>query len=296
MKSPIDYMTPSSYDGINKEILALIKDQHREHGTRLFGLGNLNKMKQLNDGGVVLADMISSDAYLKDKSIRLWTGDTLTAASVLQQVLDVLAGKGVEGLWGRGGAAAGEGVEESPMVTDRIFYIGANGKIGNAVCKKLVQRGIKVTIFSKYVGFEHPLVNYTQNLNDILDFSVCLVGKHLKPSLYRKALSNLTTKNILLLDYTVPFSHLGPRSVSSRVKHVQIGVLKVTNNDFLRGYYDVCMGLPQGQIYPCHAGCILSTVMQKETNEVGEIDTADMEKMWQEANKSGLFNRDLIVA
>jgi len=273
MKSPIDYMTPSSYESINTEILTLIKDQHREHGTRLFGLGNLNKMKQLNDGGLVVADMIAKDDYLRDKNVRLWTGDTLTAASVYQEVL------AIPGL-------------------EKIFYIGASGKIGNAVCKKLVQRGIKVTIFSRYVSFEHPLVTYTQTMNDILDFSVCIVGKHLKASVYQKVLGNVTTKNIVLLDYTVPFLPLGPtgtRSISKCVHHIQIGVLKVTNNDFLRGYYDVCMGLPQGQIYPCHAGCIINTVLRRETNEVGEIDVTEMDKIWHEANKAGLYNRDLIL-
>lgn len=274
MKSPIDYMTPSSYESINKEILTLIKDQHREHGTRYFGLGNLNKMKQLNDGGVIIADMIAKDEYLKDKKVRLWTGDTLTAASVYQEIISFPGG------------------------VDKIFYIGASGKIGHAVCKKLVQRGIKITIFSKYVSFEHPLVTYTQNIQDMLNFPVTVVGKYLKPSLYAKALgtTSLTTKDIVLLDYTVPFLPLGAHKIiSKRVHHIQIGVLKVTNNDFLRGYYDVCMGLPQGQIYPCHAGCIINTVQQKESNEVGEIDVTEMDRMWAEANKAGLYNRDLVL-
>ena len=48
-----------------------------------------------------------------------------------------------------------------------LFYIGANGKIGTAVCQKLVQRGISVRIFSKYEGFQHPLVSYTQDLNEM---------------------------------------------------------------------------------------------------------------------------------
>ena len=43
---------------------------------------NLNKMKQVNDGGQLISDMVKADPYLKDKDVHVWTGDTMTAASV----------------------------------------------------------------------------------------------------------------------------------------------------------------------------------------------------------------------
>lgn len=50
---------------MNKDIVELIKKQHQECGTRYFGLGNLNKMKQLNNGGALISEMIKKDPLLK---------------------------------------------------------------------------------------------------------------------------------------------------------------------------------------------------------------------------------------
>ena len=73
--------------------------------------------------------MVKNDKELGQSGvdIRVWTGDTMTAASVYQQLVAL------------------------PDL-QQLFYIGANGKIGTAVCQKLVQRGISVRIFSKYEG------------------------------------------------------------------------------------------------------------------------------------------------
>jgi len=59
MHGPVDYLQQSSFQHINRNILKLMAEQHRVSGTRFFGLGNLNKMKTLNDGGAVIAQMVS---------------------------------------------------------------------------------------------------------------------------------------------------------------------------------------------------------------------------------------------
>merc|ERR1712113_624147 len=127
VRTPWDFMTPSRYPAVNKEIVELIKDQYIKCGTRYFGLGNLTKMKQLNDGGRVISELVKKDAFLKDKNIRVWTGDTLTSASVFNQIMDI------------------PGLKE-------FFYIGANGKIGNAVCESLLNKmpDLKIRILSSY--------------------------------------------------------------------------------------------------------------------------------------------------
>jgi len=51
VRSPLDYMKPKTYDAVNTDIVSLIKKQYKTRGTRYFGLGNFNKMKQLNDSG-----------------------------------------------------------------------------------------------------------------------------------------------------------------------------------------------------------------------------------------------------
>ena len=94
----------------------------------------------------------------------------------------------------------------------------------------------------------------------------------------------------IYLDYTVPFFPLpcGPKQ-----RHVQIGLLRVTDESFLKGHYDACMGNDQNTIFPCHAGGIINTVEQKEEDEVGDIILEEMEPMWAKATRRGLKNVDL---
>jgi sterol desaturase/sphingolipid hydroxylase (fatty acid hydroxylase superfamily) len=268
MRSPLDFTRKSNYLKINKEIVTLIEEQHREFGTRFFGLGNLTKMKQLNDGGVDVVRMVESHPYLRDKKIRLWTGDTMTAASVFNQLAAI------------------------PNL-DKIFYIGANGKIGHAVCKLLAEKGVKIRIFSKNPSIESPNITYTQDLNDILSYQYVVIGKQLKASMYSKVKWDARViPNQLLMDYTVPFTQL---PIPRDIRHIQIGVLKVQGNDFLRGYYDICFGVDQGMIYPCHAGCIINMITGRETNEVGEINVDDMAVLWKKASELGLSNLSLPI-
>ena len=222
-------------------------------------------MKQLNDGGKLIVDMISKDSYLSDKKIRVWTGDTLTAASVYHQVIDL------------------------PDVKE-IFYVGANGKVGKAVCLMLVKKGIRIRILSSFKAYEHPNISYTADVKEMSDYRYVLIGKLNYASFYKSVISPKSQHDQIYLDYTVPFFPLpcGPKQ-----KHIQIGLLRVTDDSFLRGHYDACMGNDQNTIFPCHAGGIINCVDKKETDEVGEIDLDEMEPMWAKATKRGLLNVDL---
>jgi sterol desaturase/sphingolipid hydroxylase (fatty acid hydroxylase superfamily) len=269
IRSPLDYFSESNFPDINKDIVNLVRLQYDTCGTRYFGLGNLNKMQKLNDGGKTIATMIREDAYLKNKDIRIWTGDTLTAASVYYQVMAI------------------------PNLK-KLFYIGANGKIGNVVCQLLLKKNIQICIYSKHVVYHHPNVTYTQDIRDMLGYEFVLVGKTLKPSTYRiDYSSNSSSETKYLLDYSVPFMPLHPLKKTWGVEHVQIGVLKVENKALLRGYYDICMGFEQDHIYPCHAGCILNMLNNREFDETGDINVEDIEPMWALAQSCGLANKDL---
>jgi hypothetical protein len=57
----------------------------------------------------------------------------------------------------------------------------------------------------------------------------------------------------------------------------------------------MCMGLDQGHIYPCHAGCLLNLVTGRETDETGPIKLEDVEPLWIVANSCGLENRELVL-
>jgi hypothetical protein len=96
-----------------------------------------------------------------------------------------------------------------------------------------------------------------------------------------------------MLDYTVPFM---PLKTGKGVHHLQIGVLKVTNDKFLKGYYETGFGIGQNHIYPCHAGCILNMVTKRETNETGEIKLEEVSPAWKVATSHGLANRAISFA
>uniref|UniRef100_A0A6U3SBG0 Fatty acid hydroxylase domain-containing protein n=1 Tax=Ditylum brightwellii TaxID=49249 RepID=A0A6U3SBG0_9STRA len=271
VRSPWDFASPKSYAAMNREIVELIKDQYKSCGTQNFGLGNLNKMKQLNDGGAVIAEMVANDAYLKDKNIKVWTGDTMTSASVYNQILDI------------------------PDLTE-FFYIGANGKIGTAVITKLLKSkpDLKIKIFSRYHGFQHPNVSYTDDLSEIKKYKVAVLGKILSPRYYDKAFAGSEPcETRFLLDYTVPFIPItAAKRRSENIQHIQIAVLQThANNNFLRGSFDVCMAHDQNCIYPCHFGCIMNMVEGRQTNETGEVDPNDMDRLWNKAISYGFHNK-----
>lgn len=272
LRTPIDYIYPSRYEGVNKDIVQLIKDENKKSGTRYFGLGNLNKMKQLNDGGKIISDMVQADPELKDKNIRIWTGDTMTAASVYNQIVEI------------------------PGIKD-VFYIGANGKIGNAVCNLITQRrpDIKIKIFSSYQSMSHPNITYTTDLTEMLHYKVVVTGKIIPGHKYTKAfktsrMNNVCNKTRFILDYTVPFIPIDVK-LFPEIQHIPIGLLQVNSKSFLRGHFDICMSHDQDHIYPCHAGCIMNAHEGRETDEVGDIDLDEMESMWKRALNYGFQNR-----
>lgn len=280
-RTPIDYINPKRYSLVNRDIVKLIKAQYKAHGTQCFGLGNLNKMKQVNDGGQLISDMVKADPFLKDKDIRVWTGDTMTAASVYHQLIDL---PGFDNI-------------------DSIFFVGANGKIGNAVCKQLLVDfpKLKIKIYSLSHTLDHPNVAYTSDLADLLNHKVVVLGKQLSLKKYSKALSPFRGasskkseatpyKCRMILDYTVPYIPIDLTGFKN-IEHHQIAVLEASN--FLKGHFDIGFGLEQDQIYPCHAGCIINTVHKRATDEVGEICVKDMMTMWKRGQELGLRNRPL---
>jgi len=286
-RTPIDYIKPSRYRLVNKDIVKLIKDQNKAYGTKCFGLGNLNKMKQVNDGGKLISEMVKADPYFKDKGVKVWTGDTMTAASVYHQLIDLPDFDKLES----------------------IFFVGANGKIGNAVCKQLLisHPKLKFEIYSLAHTLDHPNVTYTSELGHLLNHKLVVLGKQLSHKKYAKALapargastkkSELTPyKCRLILDYTVPYMPIDLKGFKN-IDHRQIAILETSPNssNFLKGHFDIGFGLEQHEIYPCHAGCILNTLYGRETDEVGEICVNDMMTMWKRGMEQGLRNKPLKV-
>lgn len=272
-RTPWDYMKPTSYADINREIVALMRQEHQKFGTRYFGLGNLNKMKQLNDGGIEVAKMVEQDQYLKDKRIRVWTGDTMTVASVFHQIADI------------------------PDLSE-FFYIGAGGKVGTAVCQMLTKAKphLKIRIFSRNHFLDHPNISYSSDLSEIVNYRVVLVGKILSGEMYRRAFESASVcKTRFILDYTVPAMQITAlKRRPENIQHIRVGLLRTgPNNSFLKGHYDLCMSHDENHIVPCHFGCLLHTIEGRETNEVGDIDQSDVERLWRMTLARGFQNIDI---
>ena len=53
------------------------------------------------------------------------------------------------------------------------------------------------------------------------------------------------------------------------------------------------MSHDENHIVPCHFGCLLNTVSGRETNEVGDIDQGEVEKMWQMTVARGFENIEI---
>ena len=269
-RSPWDYFNPKSYGAINEEMIELMRTEHKKCGTRYFGLGNLNKMKQLNDSGIELVKMIEEDEYLHDKNIRVWTGDTMTVASVYHQIADI------------------------PNL-DKFFFIGAGGKVGVAVCEMLTRTrpNLKIRIFSQTPQLEHPNISYCQDLSEMAGYKVVMIGKMLNGEMYQKALRGLdSVQTRYILDYTVPTLPIyAVEQRAENIQHIRVGLLKTfPNNPFLKGTYDTCMGHDENHIVPCHFGCLLNTLEGRETNEVGEIDQKEALRLWKLATARGFKN------
>jgi len=270
VRTPLDYMSPKSYKKVNDEILQLIREQNQKYGTRYFGLGNLNKMKQLNESGIDIVKLIQQDDYLSDKKIRVWTGDTLTVASVFRQIADI------------------------PEL-DSLYYIGAGGKVGTAVCQLLVRErpNLKIRIFSRHKVLDHlPNISYSTDLSEIRNYRVALIGKILSPAMYNDAFQGGPCKTRFLLDYTVPAIPIEAAKLRpEKIQYIRVGLLKTyASNPTLKGHFDVSMSHDENHIVPCHFGCILNTINRRETNEVGEIDLDNVEKMWKMTVARGFGN------
>jgi len=184
---------------------------------------------------------------------------------------------------------------EFPEVRE-IFFIGANGKIGNAVCSLLLGKRpeVKICILSKNRSMNHPNISYTENIQDMLKYQVVVVGKILPGPKYILLLSGSSdpVKTKLVLDYSVPFIPLHFNQ-HPQIKHVQIGLIESTDRSFLRGPFDVCMSHDQNHIYPVMRAVSLTQPRQETQMKLEKYSSDDVKLYWEKALSYGLRNRDI---
>ena len=264
-KSPFHYLYFKEYEMINKNIIQLIKKYNIENKTRYFGLGNLNKMKVLNDNGKLIIEQLKQENI---NNVKILTGDTMTVACLYQN-LTIL--KNVY----------------------TFYYIGGTGKIGKALTKLLAEKQLyTICIYSKSRDNYEKLVEnilpyfknkitYSDDLNDIRKYSHAIIGK----LLFEKEIEIIKkTKYLLhLYDYNVPFIPIE----HPKIFHTKIGILENNNQKVLDGYFDINLGLNQKQIYACYAGCLLGFISKRETHEVGDINLDEINHYWELGQKYG---------
>lgn len=262
-KTPFSYLNQKNHDVINEDIIQLIQKYNKEKQTTYFGLGNLNKMKTLNNGGIDIAERIIS----KNKNIKILTGDTMTVASIYHSIIT----KNI----------------------DKLFFIGGTGKIGKALTTLLINRNkIPICIYSKSLdryneikrdilpGLRQKLMR-SINLNDITQYTHVIIGKQLHDDDIN--IIKCCRHMLKMYDYNVPYIPI----IKHNISYCQIGVLENNNINTLNGYFDISCGLRQYQLYPCYAGCILGFIDQRKTNEVGEIDIDEVGYYWELGKKHG---------
>lgn len=264
-ETPLDYLQGNQKHSINNEIINLIVKTNKHNQTQYFGLGNLNKMKALNDGGIEIAEYI--DYVNPDANIKILTGDTMTTASLYYSL-----------------------VSEN---IDTIYFIGGTGKIGKALITLLINRNRKtICVYSnsqtRFDEIKHTLLPELQNhltlstdFNDINKFTNIIIGKQLSSE--KTKIIERINKQINIYDYNVPYFPI----INSKIRHKQIGILENKNKDVLNGYFDISFGLKQYQLYPCYAGCLLGYIDKRQTNEVGEINLDEVDYYWKLGEKYG---------
>jgi sterol desaturase/sphingolipid hydroxylase (fatty acid hydroxylase superfamily) len=248
-RTPLDYLNKYRFNAINNDLLDVITAEYNTNKTMRFGLGNLNKMKELNNGGAELIGRLPSPDIL------LWTGDSMTCASIYNYIID--------------------------NEIDNIFYIGGTGKIGQMVCKLLAKHNIRITLYSANIDRANEIVRYnaacyttTDDLANIDKYTNIFIGK---------MTTKLNVKHKNIYDYTVLFIPIPNNN------HIQIAIIKNSSNS-LSGYYDMCFGLSQTHLYACYCGCIINFIEKRDKHEVGDIEEQDVIDVWNAAKKLGFDN------
>ena len=265
-ETPLDYLQNIRNDIINNKIISLITTMNKTNKTQYFGLGNLNKMKSLNDSGVEIVNSIN--IIKPNTNIKILTGDTMTTASIYYS----LQSKNI----------------------DNIYFIGGTGKIGMALTTLLINtNNKKICLYSsskpRFEEIKNTLLPELQNkltlstdFNDVINFTNIIIGKQLSNNELNQ-IKKITTTKINIYDYNVPFFPI----IQTNIQHKQIGLLENNDTCVLNGFFDISFGLKQRQIYPCYAGCLLGFIDKRQTNEVGEINIDEIDYYWKLGKKYG---------
>jgi len=240
-------------------------------GAKVIGLGALTKAEWLTEGGAWITRAIPN---LKARIVH---GDTLTAAVVIRQALQLIKRFSLN-IW-------------------PVFITGATSKIGRAVTLLLLQQDIRVIMFTESderfeemkaeAGKNGRLLERAVSLEDGRSCLFWITGKAFPDG---KTILRHLPQDGIVLNFSVP-DPLSPRLLRHRqdVRHFDGGLIGYKRE---RLPIEFTMRLTHGLTYACHAGTMVHALKRWRWHEVGPVDLNRVDEVWKAAKNLGFFLPD----
>ena len=247
------FFIKSEFNHINRQIERAIL-QADATGTKVIGLGALNKNEALNGGGQLFVDKHPN------LRVRVVHGNTLTAAAILKKI---------------------------PADVKEIFLTGSTSKLGRAIALYLSARGVRVVMYTTAKDrFEKIKAEAREEHRELLVQATTLeegsgikdwvVGKFCSARDQAKA-----PKHATFHQFVVP-----PLEESRRdCVYTDLPAFKLPKE--AKDFRSCEMTMERGHVHACHAGALVHALEGWTYNEVGAIDHTKIDVTWDAAVKHG---------
>ena len=247
------FFIKSEFNHINRQIERAILEADAT-GTKVIGLGALNKNEALNGGGQLFVDKHPN------LRVRVVHGNTLTAAAILKKI---------------------------PADVKEIFLTGSTSKLGRAIALYLSARGVRVVMYTTAKDrFEKIKAEAREEHRELLVQATTLeegsgikdwvVGKFCSARDQAKA-----PKHATFHQFVVP-----PLEESRRdCAYTDLPAFKLPKE--AKDFRSCEMTMERGHVHACHAGALVHALEGWTYNEVGAIDHTKIDATWDAAMKHG---------
>lgn len=262
------FFFPQYRDRIRERILKTVLAT--QNYVEVIGLGALIKDESLTRGGEWIVEKLGDQL-----KVPIVHGDTLTAATVFEQVMALRQKRGLE---------AG----------DPVMVTGSTSKIGRAIVLLLAKKGIKVKMFTlsrerfntikEEAGTDGTNLEWATSLSEGKNCPIWVTGKSIPRG---KNLLDFVPYEADVLNFAVP------NPVSQNWKGTRPDL--VFHEGGLLSYrpdstnLHFTMRLRPGLTYACHAGTMVHAAMGWTHHEVGQVDISQIEETWKAALNLGFF-------
>lgn len=248
------YFLPFAKEGINKHIEQAILRADRL-GVKIISLAALNKNEALNGGGTLF---VNKHPNLR---VRVVHGNTLTAAVILNEI---------------------------PEDVKEVFLTGATSKLGRAIALYLSQRRVRVLMLTssterfEKIQKEAPL-EYQSYFVQVTKYQAArscktwIVGKWITPREQSWAPTGTHFHQFVV-----------PPIFSFRRDCTYGDLAAMRLPDDVQGLGNCEYTMDRGVVHACHAGGVVHLLEGWTHHEVGALDVARIDVVWNAALKHGL--------